>query len=398
MYKPVEIRYLPLILAISLIPPCVEVDISVPSFAVMSEYFNTSDKMIQMTMSLDFLGFFISSIFIGPISESFGRRKIMIIGNIIMLLGALGCVFAESITVLLISRFIEGCGSSTSTIITFAIIADIYSGRKSTHIISQINSLVHVFTAIAPIIGGIINEFIGWRGNYSFIAIISFISCIILLIALPETKNIYKRFSIQEMLNDYKLLFLNKKFISTSLIMSMYFSSYLTFISCATFLYTTTFKLSTIHYTIHQAVIILAFSLVSIYVNTVVNYFGEKKTVIYSTILTVVSCLAMLYLGIIDIQQASFITAAMVAFSAADAIIYPILLTKTLEIAPSIKGTISSSLFTLRALVSAIFVIITGYLYNGTMLTIALVISLEVSIITFFILITLKIILFEDKK
>ena len=107
-------KSLPLLLVISLLTCCVEVDISVPSFPDISDYFNISDGLTQMTVALNFFGFCLSSVVYGPLSDSFGRRKVMIIGNAIMMLGACGCAFAPNIEFLLCSRLLQGIGAGNN--------------------------------------------------------------------------------------------------------------------------------------------------------------------------------------------------------------------------------------------------------------------------------------------
>nr|WP_237349961.1 MFS transporter [Wolbachia endosymbiont of Cylisticus convexus] len=178
---------LPFLLILSLIAKFIEIDISIPSFPDIVRYFNVSEGTIQLTIAYNFLGFCIGGLFFGPLSECYGRRRIMIIGNTFLLIGAVGCVVAPSVFYLLISRFIQGIGVSTSVVV-FAIIADSYKGDKAVKFIGIMNSVLTVVMAIAPVLGSFINEIVGWRGNYASVAILCLISWVLLLFLLPETK------------------------------------------------------------------------------------------------------------------------------------------------------------------------------------------------------------------
>ncbi|CAF2063232.1 unnamed protein product [Rotaria magnacalcarata] len=181
---------LPFIFVISLLACCIEVDISVPSFPDISDYFNISDGLTQMTIAINFLGFCLSSVVYGPLSDCYGRRNVMLISNAIMLVGVIFCVFANSIELLLLSRFVQGFGASTSAVVVFAMIADVYETDKAAKLIGVMNSLITVFMSVAPIAGGFINGLVGFRGNYLVIALVSLISWLILYFKLPETKKI----------------------------------------------------------------------------------------------------------------------------------------------------------------------------------------------------------------
>ena len=141
-----------------------------------------------MTIAVNFFGFCLSSVAYGPLSDCYGRRNVMLIGNAIMLIGAVLCVVAHNIELLLIARFIQGFGASTSAVVVFAMIADVYETDKAAKLIGLMNSLITVFMSITPLAGGFINNLVGFRGNYFIIALVSVISWIMLYFQLPETK------------------------------------------------------------------------------------------------------------------------------------------------------------------------------------------------------------------
>ncbi|WP_245609512.1 MFS transporter [Wolbachia endosymbiont of Trichogramma pretiosum] len=134
-------------------------------------------------------------------SECYGRRRMMIIGNTLLLIGAVGCIFALSVFELLISRFIQGIGISTSVVV-FAIIADSYKGNEAVKFIGIMNSILTVLIVIAPVLGSFISKIVVLRDNYASVAILCFISWVLLLLLLPETKKDRDIFSLK---NDERL-------------------------------------------------------------------------------------------------------------------------------------------------------------------------------------------------
>ena len=204
------------VFVLSIISCSIELDISIPSLPDISNYFLITDGQTQMTIAINFLGFCISAVFYGPISESLGRRKVMIVGNTIMFIGSLGCFVAELYTFLLLSRFIQGIGASTSAVIVFAMIADLCNNNERTRIVGQMNSMITIIMAISPVIGGFINQTIGWRGNYFVVSLISFFSLLVIYFYLPETKKNLTKFSAKKFLSDYFLLLSNKVFMFCS--------------------------------------------------------------------------------------------------------------------------------------------------------------------------------------
>lgn len=101
-----KMDFVPFLLLLSLLAGCIEIDMSIPSFPDIAKEFNAEIGLIQLTIALNFVGFVVGALIYGPISESYGRRKVILFGSMVMLLGAIGCVFSTSIAFLLVSRLV----------------------------------------------------------------------------------------------------------------------------------------------------------------------------------------------------------------------------------------------------------------------------------------------------
>jgi len=377
---------LPFLFVLSLLTCCIEVDISVPSFPEISDYFNISDGLTQMTVAVNFFGFCISSIICGPLSDSYGRRKVMVVGNAIMLLGAWLCVIATTIEFLLFARFIQGLGASVSCVVVFAMIADIYPANKASKLIGIMNSLLSLFMTVAPMVGAFINSAVGFRGNYLILAIISLISWLTLYFYLPETNKHMEKFKTKTIVKNFGILITDRSFIYASLSPSIMYSGYLSFITCMPFLYMETYNLSIMYYAIHQGVIIFMFSVFSMNFTKISNLIGEKNCVIYGVAGGLIAGFVSVLVAIFVPNSPILSTISMVIFSTGAAIAYPIIFAKSLDIFPDIKGTASSALMAMRSLLIAVFIAFASYIYNGTLLNVVIVLlisSILVAVITF---------------
>ncbi|WP_264703862.1 multidrug effflux MFS transporter [Wolbachia endosymbiont (group A) of Volucella inflata] len=364
---------LPFLLILSLIAKFIEIDISVPSFPDMVRYFNVSEGTIQLTIAYNFLGFCIGGLFFGPLSECYGRRRIMIIGNTLLLIGAVGCVFAPSIFWLLISRFVQGIGVSTSVVV-FAIVADSYKGDEAVKFIGIMNSVLTVVMAIAPVLGSFINEIVGWRGNYATVAILCLISWVLLLLALPETKKDRDIFSLKKTMKDYRKLLSNPRFVTLSLMSSLFSAAYISFITCGPFLYMKTFGLSSTIYALHQGAIVGCFSLISLFAGKILQKLGAIKCVISGTSVGAIGSLLLVIFSIIVPHSFYLVTLSMIIFSIGCAICQPVIFNASINVFPEIKGTASSSVSFIRAFIMAIFIGLTSYVYNGQAISVAVLV------------------------
>ncbi|AZU37099.1 MFS transporter [Wolbachia endosymbiont of Bemisia tabaci] len=371
---------LPFLLILSLIAKFIEIDISVPSFPDIVRYFNVPEGTIQLTIAYNFLGFCIGGLFFGPLSECYGRRRMMIIGNTFLLIGAVGCVVAPSVFYLLISRFIQGIGASTSVVV-FAIIADSYKGEEAVKFIGIMNSVLTIIMAIAPVLGSFINEIVGWRGNYTSVAILCFISWVLLIFLLPETKKDRDVFSLKKMMKDYRKLLSSSKFMVLSLQQSLFSAAYMSFITCGPFLYMETFGLSSTIYALHQGAIVGSFSLISLFSIKILKKFGAVWCVISGTSVGAIGSLLFVIFSVIMPHSFYLVTLSMIIFSIGCAICQPVVFNASINVFPEIKGTASSALSFIRAFVMAIFIGLTSYVYNGQVISAAILVFFAVVLI-----------------
>ncbi|WCR58002.1 multidrug effflux MFS transporter [Wolbachia endosymbiont of Ctenocephalides felis wCfeJ] len=372
---------LPFLLILSLIATFIEIDISVPSFPDIVRYFNVSEGTIQLTIAYNFLGFCIGGLFFGPLSECYGRRRIMIIGNTLLLVGAVGCVFAPSVFWLFISRFVQGIGVSTSVVV-FAIVADSYKGDEAVKFIGIMNSVLTIVMAIAPVLGSFINEIVGWRGNYASVAVICLLSWALLLLALPETKKDRDIFSVKKMIKDYGKLLLSSRFMASSLIMSFFSAAYMSFITCGPFLYMETFGLSSTIYSLHQGAIVGSFSFVSLLTGKILQKLGAIKCVAYGTGVIMIGSILLFIFSITTPYSFYLVTLSMVIFGIGCAVCQAVLFNASLNVFPEIRGTASSAVSFLRAFIMAAFIGLTSCVYNGQVISTAILV-LSASVLAF---------------
>lgn len=372
-------KLLTILLLGSLITTCSEIDISVPSFPQIAQFFNVEEGMIQLTIAYNFLGFCIGALLYGPLSECYGRRRMMILGNGIMLAGALGCLYSHSIHILLLSRFIQGIGASTSVVLVFAIIADLYQGEKAFKLIGLMNACLSIVMAIAPLIGGFINESFGWRGNYSIVVLLGSISWIFLLLFLPETKTTLDKFSPRKIIIDYRNLLFSGKFMSAALVPSLLFSAYMSFIAASSFLYIETYGLPTLNFVAHQAIIVASFAMTSLIADKLIKRLSSNQVVMLGIGISTLGSLALIFLGWVAPLSAYFTTATMCLFCIGFAACYPVIFSESLSIFPHLRGSASSIIMSIRALLVFLFTGLISQFYNGETSIVAWIVFLGVA-------------------
>jgi multidrug resistance protein len=156
-------------------------DIFLPSLPSMATYFGASDEATQLTIPIFLLGSLIGGPLLGLLSDYFPRKRVMLLGLCIFLLGTTLCAYSPSLTFLLYGRFIQGFGAIVSPVVGWAMIQDLYPGDKSAKVMSWMGSIICVAPLVAPGLGGYIHVTFGWQGNFIFIFLCAAITFILIL-------------------------------------------------------------------------------------------------------------------------------------------------------------------------------------------------------------------------
>ncbi|MBA2649854.1 MAG: multidrug effflux MFS transporter [Legionella sp.] len=371
---------LPLVslIIISLLGTCMEIDISLPSFPSIMQFFDATEAQVQSTLSLNFLAFCISGLFYGPLSESFGRRNLMVFGASLFLIGAVGCALSFSIHQLLLWRFVQGLGASSTVVIGFTMISDRYTGRVAANYIGKINAYITFFMAVAPILGSIIINYSTWRANFTFIALTAFIAWIFMVFALPETKKERAPLQLRTILQDYWTVSRHRKFLLYATMPNMLVTAYLTFVGSASFYYINTCKLSYFQFAMQQGLIVLLFSLTSFFANRLIKRIGGQSAVDLGMLLCGISIVFLTFFAFVYPYSSGLITFSMCWMAIGCAFPMSVTFAQSLEVLPNLKGTCSSFIMSTRLFLSSGAIALTGYFYDGSMRPVALVIDVAI--------------------
>ena len=131
---------------------------------------NTNDN--QLMIAFLFIGLGIGQLLFGPLSDSIGRRKSMLIGYSIFFIGSLLTITATDYNTMLASRFLQGFGVAAPRVLSTAIVRDLYQGRVMAKVMSFVMMLFILVPMLAPIIGQAILTTFNWQGIFIFTALV----------------------------------------------------------------------------------------------------------------------------------------------------------------------------------------------------------------------------------
>ncbi|WP_150524131.1 multidrug effflux MFS transporter [Roseibium sediminis] len=134
-----------------------------PSMPTLAEVFSTTDSMIKLTLTSYFLGFAVTQLIVGPLTDAFGRKPVTLAFLGLYLGSAVLATYAPDITWMLIARTLQGIGSAVGVAVSRAMVRDQFTGQTSARIMNTIAMMLALGPAISPTIGGIVLEAFGWR-------------------------------------------------------------------------------------------------------------------------------------------------------------------------------------------------------------------------------------------
>ena len=147
------------------------VTLYVPSMPAITADFAVPAVAVQSTLGLFLLGFAIAQLLVGPLSDRFGRRPVLLVGLVVYLLISILCAIAPTIEALQGGRFLQGAAACVGPVVARAVVRDRYHGLEAVRIFAFIGTALALAPALAPIVGGFIEELAGWRANFGVLAL-----------------------------------------------------------------------------------------------------------------------------------------------------------------------------------------------------------------------------------
>jgi MFS transporter, DHA1 family, multidrug resistance protein len=256
-------------------------DMYIPSMPDLTHYFSTTESQVQLTLSLNLFALGVTQLLIGPLSDRFGRRPILLLGVLLMSLFSLACGFAESIEELIGFRVLQGMAAAVEPVLVLAILADTFEEKERVKVFAVYGFLIAFAPAIAPILGGFVHVSWGWQWNFYILASMGLLSYGLIYLRLKESNQHQQSvLNVQSVIDGYKITINNKPFVVFTLVCSFIFAILFAFITAAPFIYIDLYKIGVSEYGYYQAVIVIFFAAGSIAANRLVDSWGLEKLVL----------------------------------------------------------------------------------------------------------------------
>jgi len=217
-----------------------------PSLPSLSRDLGASASAAQLTLSACLLGLALGQVIAGPLSDTLGRRRPLLVGLVAYVLASLLCVVAPSISILIGLRFVQGTAGAAGIVIARAIVRDTYSGIAAARFFSILMLVSGTAPIAAPILGGLLLRVTSWRGVFIILSILVTLMLLMVAVGLRETLPPERRQSgeLRTTLATFRRLLTDRLFVGYALSCGLSFAAMFSYISGSPFVIQDIYHLS----------------------------------------------------------------------------------------------------------------------------------------------------------
>jgi Bcr/CflA subfamily drug resistance transporter len=355
------------------------IDIYVPSLPSVLYFFHTTPVLVKWTLSIFLLGHATSQLLWGPLSDSIGRRKVLLFCISLFIVASFLAAKATSIHALLIWRLIQGLGTGGLSTLSRAILSDTFEGAERKKAITYMATAWGIGPIIAPAIGGYLQTYFGWQANFYLLAAYMLVNLTIAFFFFPETHFKRHAFHFSIIKNNFKLVLSHLVFINIIIILAMGYSVSILFNVVGPFLVQVVYHFSSLQYGYLALALGLVFFSGNLLNRFLIVRFSLNALLTSSILLIGFGSVLMLVLALAGFNNIyalvipAFIVFFASAISGSNAMAYSAMLFP--EIAGAASAVMGSAFVLLTAIISAV----------GGLLKTHHILPLAISYLVFFI-------------
>ncbi len=214
------------------------IDMYLPAFPDVQASLKTTETAIQLTLTATMVGFGLGQLVAGPLSDSLGRRRPLLIATAIHVLSSISILFANDVTSVMIGRVGQGVGAAGSAVVAMAMVRDMFGGQGLVRMLARLALVSGLAPVVAPLAGAAILSFAPWRGVFIALAIYGTLMTIIAGLFLRETHDKDRRGPLKARAigQRYRVLFGDPVFLGVALVGGMTFSALFAYLSASSFI------------------------------------------------------------------------------------------------------------------------------------------------------------------
>jgi DHA1 family bicyclomycin/chloramphenicol resistance-like MFS transporter len=222
------------------------IDMYLPALPTIVGDLGTTDAAVQLTLTGTLVGLALGQLLVGPLSDTFGRRRPLLVGVGVHVLASLLCLVAPNVEVLGGLRLLQGVGAAAASVVAMAIVRDLFVGRAAATLFSRLMLVLGVAPVLAPTIGGEVLRFTSWRGVFVVLAVLALLLIALAWRAVPETLPVERRspLGLRNTLRTYGGLLRDRTFVGLVLVAGLAMAGLFGYVAGSSFVFQEEFGLN----------------------------------------------------------------------------------------------------------------------------------------------------------
>ncbi|WP_346286751.1 multidrug effflux MFS transporter [Zoogloea sp.] len=163
------------------------IDLYLPALPAIARGLDATMEAVQLTITVFLAGFSLGMLFYGPLSDRYGRRRVLLGGIGLFVLASLACTLAQAVEQLLLARFLQALGGGAASVLARAVVRDVYAETEAIRKLSLMAMVTAVAPLLAPLLGSVLLDLCGWRGTFAALLAWGGLSLLVVGYRLPET-------------------------------------------------------------------------------------------------------------------------------------------------------------------------------------------------------------------
>lgn len=316
------------------------INVIVPSMPALEKDFHASFATVQLVLSLFLASVAISQIVIGPLSDRFGRRPVLLCGLSIFTATSALASFANDIESLLALRVLQAAGGCTGIVLARAIVRDLYDRRKAASVIGYVTMGLAMAPMVAPLFGGLLQQSFGWRAQFVMLTVFG---ALVLALAWRDVSETHhartERIAFATLFRDFGYLLKEPAFLVYTAVSSLATSVFFAFLGGGAYVAGTILGLSPIAYGSWFAVLSIGYAFGNFLSGRFAEKVGVRRMTLAGSSLLLIAQLVLLALIASGHLSAPALFLPMCVGGISNGLVLPSTIAGAISVRPEIAGT-----------------------------------------------------------
>ncbi len=222
------------------------IDTYLPALPSITSDLRSTDATVGFTLAATLFGFAMGQLIVGPLSDTVGRRRPILVGASLHVVASILCALAPSVGFLIGFRVLQGFSASAAAVVALAIVRDVAQGHAFVTLMSRMLLVMGAAPVLAPTIGSVVLRWTEWRGVFVVLAVIGLVLLVLAAVSLPETLPRSRRLSggLRANAAAYRRLLGDRTFVGLALVAGLTMSAVFGYVGGSSFVMQSTYGLS----------------------------------------------------------------------------------------------------------------------------------------------------------